>query len=309
MITYNHENYIREAIEGVLMQKTNFPVGLVIGEDCSNDNTRQICQEYASKNSVINLLPSETNLGMMANFIRTFQACTGKYIALCEGDDYWLDPLKLQKQVDFLEENKKDVICTHSVLEIDENNKFTRILEPSIIKNEYTYRDINLNLTIWTCSVVFRNCLNEIPKWVQSLPAGDFPLWLLLSKYGNILYINEAMSVYRNNNSGIHSSLSRTKKIINGLVLVKKMKRYFPLEYQDFFKEHNKVYLNFLSNEINELSSQEKYSEARKSIFLMLKYDIMLKSLQFPKFKVMVNIIFGNKLWLFLMVLKGKRKL
>jgi hypothetical protein len=211
--------------------------------------------------------------------------------------------------VDFLEANEDYVLCTHSVDELDENNKFIRILKPDFIKNEYTYRDLNINLTIWTCSVVFRNCIKEMPKWLNSLPAGDFPLWLLLSKYGGIKYLDETMSVYRNNNSGVHSSLSRTKKIINGLVLVKKVKIYFPLEYQDFFKEHNKLYLNFLSNEINELSSQEKYSEARKSIFLMLKYDITLKSLQFPKFKVMVNIIIGNKLWLFLMGLKGKRKL
>jgi len=104
-ITYNHEPYIAEAIEGVLMQKCSFPIELVIGEDCSTDNTRKICEEYANKSELIKLLPTETNLGMMPNFIRTLQSCTGKYIAMCEGDDYWTDPLKLQKQVDFLEAN------------------------------------------------------------------------------------------------------------------------------------------------------------------------------------------------------------
>mgnify|MGYP001248218371 CR=1 FL=1 len=105
MITYNHEKYIAQAIEGVLMQKTNFLFELVIGEDCSTDSTRVICKEYADRYpNIIKLLPDAgKNLGMMENAIRTTMACTGKYIALCEGDDYWTDPYKLQKQVDFLE--------------------------------------------------------------------------------------------------------------------------------------------------------------------------------------------------------------
>ena len=103
MITYNHENFIREAIEGVLMQKTDFPIELIIGEDCSTDGTRKIVMEYASKYpDIIRPLLPDSNLGMMKNFIETMQAATGKYIALCEGDDYWTDPYKLQKQVDIL---------------------------------------------------------------------------------------------------------------------------------------------------------------------------------------------------------------
>jgi len=105
MITYNHESYVRSAIEGVLMQKCNFDFELVIGEDCSTDNTRQICEAYIEKSNVIRLLPSSSNLGVSYNFIRTLRCCSGRYIAFCEGDDYWTDPFKLQKQVDFLEAN------------------------------------------------------------------------------------------------------------------------------------------------------------------------------------------------------------
>ena len=118
MITYNHEPYIRQAIEGVLMQETFFNIELVIGEDCSTDKTRSICEEYADKfPDKINLLPTEGNLGMMPNFMRTLEARTGKYIALCEGDDYWTDSLKLQKQLDFLEENEECVVCGTRFLE------------------------------------------------------------------------------------------------------------------------------------------------------------------------------------------------
>ena len=114
MITYNHEEFICEAIEGVLMQKTNFPIELIIGEDCSTDNTRKIVLEYAEKHPdiICPLLP-ESNLGMMKNFIQTMEAARGKYIALCEGDDYWTDPYKLQKQVDFLEANEEYTVCSH----------------------------------------------------------------------------------------------------------------------------------------------------------------------------------------------------
>lgn len=111
MITYNHGLYIQQAIESVLMQQCNFPIELVVGEDCSIDDTLQICQKFALTHPQIKLLPSEFNLGMSQNSIRTLNACTGKYIAILEGDDYWIDPLKLQKQVDFLEDNKDYGLC------------------------------------------------------------------------------------------------------------------------------------------------------------------------------------------------------
>jgi len=100
MITYNHEKYIREAIDGVLMQKTDFPIELIIGEDCSTDNTREIVIEYTKKHPEIvkPQLPNE-NRGMQNNFMGIYNAALGKFIALCEGDDYWTDPYKLQKQV------------------------------------------------------------------------------------------------------------------------------------------------------------------------------------------------------------------
>src|SRR6516164_8232942 len=112
MITYNHGKYISEAIESIVSQKTNFEFELVIGEDCGPDDTRAICEQYAAKYpDIINLLPSDKNYGPMGNTIRVMYACTGKYVALCEGDDYWTDPYKLQKQVDFLEANPDFSIC------------------------------------------------------------------------------------------------------------------------------------------------------------------------------------------------------
>lgn len=113
-ITYNHEPYIRKCIEGVLMQKVNFPIEFIIAEDCSTDGTLAICKEYAAKYpKLIKLITSENNVGAIANERRAMKAAKGKYIAFCEGDDYWTEPLKLQKQVDFLERNPEYSVTFH----------------------------------------------------------------------------------------------------------------------------------------------------------------------------------------------------
>lgn len=113
-ITYNHEPYIAKTIEGVLMQQVNFPIEYIIAEDCSTDDTRKICEEYVAKYpDLINLLPSEHNLGAKENEYRAMKIAKGKYIAFCEGDDYWTDPLKLQKQVDFLESHPDYSVTFH----------------------------------------------------------------------------------------------------------------------------------------------------------------------------------------------------
>lgn len=124
MSTYRHEQFIQQAIEGVMMQETTFMVELVIGEDCSDDQTRLICeameQKYAGK---IRLLPSDRNHGQNQNLARTLLACNGTYIALCEGDDCWTDPRKLQQQVDFLQQHHNYVLCFHRINTIDDSGR------------------------------------------------------------------------------------------------------------------------------------------------------------------------------------------
>lgn len=113
-ITYNHEPFIAKTIEGVLMQQVNFPIELIIAEDCSTDNTRAICRRYAEQYpELIRLITSESNVGAIANERRAMLAARGKYVAFCEGDDYWTDSLKLQKQVDFLESHPDYSVTFH----------------------------------------------------------------------------------------------------------------------------------------------------------------------------------------------------
>ncbi|MBV9242488.1 MAG: glycosyltransferase, partial [Acidobacteria bacterium] len=121
MITYDHEPFIAQAIEGVLGQQAEFEIELVIGDDVSTDATGRICREYQAKYpSTVRVLERSHNLGIALNFMTTLEACEGKYVAICEGDDYWTDPRKLQKQVDYMESRPALAVCHHRLQIRDE---------------------------------------------------------------------------------------------------------------------------------------------------------------------------------------------
>ncbi|HWB24568.1 MAG TPA: glycosyltransferase [Chitinophagaceae bacterium] len=221
-ITYNQEKFIANAIEGILMQQTNCPVEIIIGDDCSNDGTGAICAEYAKNNSgTIKLLTSEKNIGMMANFVRTLKACSGKYIALCEGDDYWCDKHKLQKQVDFLEANSNYALCFHRTYEL--RNDILVLPYQQKAEEEHTFTIENLATAnfIVTPSVVFRNNLfTSFPSWIYNAPAGDYVLHMLNARHGLIKYFPEPMAVYRIHDGGIWSSTEGLKRLEKMVLLL-----------------------------------------------------------------------------------------
>jgi glycosyltransferase involved in cell wall biosynthesis len=211
-ITYNHASYISECIEGILMQKTTFPFELVIGEDCSTDGTRALVLDYSQKYpEIIRLITSETNVGVFGNSKRSTLAGRGKYTAWCEGDDYWTDPYKLQKQVDFLEKHPDYSMCCHAskvITEKQENEgEIVRIADTD---TTITLDDLLAPLSknfIRTESIVYRRePIRVVPEWYQRMVVGDYPLFLLLAYHGNIRYINQVMSVYRKHPGGIWTS-------------------------------------------------------------------------------------------------------
>ena len=167
MITYKHEQFIAKAIEGVLMQKCDFEVELIIADDCSPDKTEekvfQIIKNHP-KNSWIKYTKHKTNKGMISNFNWALNQCKGKYIALCEGDDYWTDPLKLQKQVDFLEANEEYSACGHTAKVLYENTGREE-LYPDITENKTcTYQHTIEKWIMTTASIVFRNNIEVFDK-------------------------------------------------------------------------------------------------------------------------------------------------
>jgi len=228
MITYNHEPYITQAIEGVLMQKTDFPFELVIGEDCSTDGTRERVLAYQKKYpGIIRVITSKQNVGMKKNGRRTEQACNGKYIAFCEGDDYWHNPNKLQLQVNYLETHPKcglvcsdyDVYNTTTNKHIKNYVKYRQLIfpdKPQLI--DFLIRDTVLVVGILTCAVIARKKLVEdIRKADPYLHCddiflmGDTQLWAEMSVCSEIHFIGESFVTHNilANSASNHKDLKK----------------------------------------------------------------------------------------------------
>lgn len=215
-ITYNHAPYIRECLDGFLMQKTTFPFEILIHDDCSTDGTREIIEEYSQKypDIIFPIFQTENQYSkgvraMMARF--NFPRSRGKYLALCEGDDFWSDPYKLQKQVDFLEANTDFSICFHNMKILNECNPST--IEFTNSKDQDSVTNI-LNLAsegnyIHTASVVYRKPNEGFPNWLLDLPIGDYALHLFISQFGKIQFLDELMGVYRIHVGGVWGSFSK----------------------------------------------------------------------------------------------------
>ncbi len=218
-LAYNHEAFIEKAIESWLMQKTNFKFEIVIGEDQSTDSTREIVFSYAEKYpDIISIITSGSNVGMLANMMRTQAACRGKYIALCEGDDYWTDPLKLQKQVDFMEANADFSICFHDAIVLQDNkSRPPKYFVPKNQKEVSSTEDVIENYYIPTASMLLKAKYHEnLPDWFKHVYNGDWALQLILSTKGKIKYIDELMCVYRKNEGGLSGGIGKNIEFING---------------------------------------------------------------------------------------------
>lgn len=212
MITYNHEPYIAQAIKGVLQQKTDFPFELVIGEDCSTDRTREIVFDYQKRYPhIVRVITSTKNVGTKGNSSRTNKACRGKYIAFCEGDDYWHHPDKLQKQVYYMESHPEcGMVSADCDIFYNNLNKFKRSFNYNNGFQSIRNLDIEQVLwgdwifAVWTCTVMVRsNLYNQVIEsdlylhQNQKLPLGDLQAWAELSMISEVTYIPETLAVYR----------------------------------------------------------------------------------------------------------------
>jgi glycosyltransferase involved in cell wall biosynthesis len=207
MITYNHEKYIAQAIESALMQKTDFPYELVIGEDCSTDGTREIVREYGRKYpEIVRACLRERNAGSKENFRGIFQASRGRYIALLEGDDYWTSPRKLQVQADLLDAHPETSICGHPCVWHYEDGSQPDAVVPDLPEGFYGIENLLRGDRFSTCSVMFRRVLEDIrPECYKHLAMGDLPMFVELARHGNICLLKETMGVYRIHAGGVWS--------------------------------------------------------------------------------------------------------
>ncbi|MDE5423401.1 glycosyltransferase [Ancylomarina sp. DW003] len=229
-ITYNHENYIAQALEGFLLQKTNFPIEIVICDDASTDKTANIIREYADKypNLIVPLLQSENQYsqGVKPGFDIVMPRCQGKYIAHCEGDDYWIDPYKLQKQVNFMEGNPEYSFIFHDceILNQNSGSRQLRVGKRVIDETVDLVSAIKQN-NMPTASILHRNVLdrNSTPGWSFRTKKGDYCLVILLAEKGLGKYLPDVMSVYRVHEGGVWSGNDheyRNKEDINFFYLL-----------------------------------------------------------------------------------------
>jgi glycosyltransferase involved in cell wall biosynthesis len=224
--TYQHKNYIRQCLDSVLSQKTNFPFEIILGEDDSTDGTREICIEYAAKypNQIRLFLRSEKDKVYIHgrktgrfNYIQNILAAEGKYIALLDGDDYWCDDLKLQTQFDFMEQNSDCALSFHKV----------ECLKEGGYPDPFVYTDIHDKDTTFTIydlldekiptpvSAMFKkNCVSEFPDWLWQVPYIDYPLFFYCALRGKIGFISKIMGVYRIHPGGLWSSKNYESTLI-----------------------------------------------------------------------------------------------
>ena len=218
VITYGHEKYIRKALESILEQECNYTIEIIVANDASPDSTDEVVNKVIQSNNTsftMKYYVHKRNIGMMQNFLFALERCDGKYIAILEGDDYWTDKQKLQKQIDLLESNESISMCFHRTDYLLQNGSVTistATIHENVIR-ELRISDLAKGNFIHTPSVVFRSKFLPMPEKLMTSPIGDYPLWLHLATCGNLLYMPECMAHYREG-VGVWSGSQKANRIL-----------------------------------------------------------------------------------------------
>jgi len=302
-MTYNQEEYIKDALEGFVNQQTNFKYEVIIHDDASTDNTQKIIKEYHKKypNIIKPIFQKENQYSQgQPIMINVFKKAKGKYIALCEGDDYWIDSKKLQMQVDYLEKNNDCTFIFHNAKVIDilsgktenlipQNSNAKKVIQSG---NDYDVEQMELINFIPTASVMFRNRdAKRIPDWFNKCYVGDWPLRLIMTSFGYAHYIDEVMSVYRFNAKGSVTvkNNKKEKTSIEGKRNICEKREFIIKNIDEFtdYKYHYIFELRAKENEINFLIDTGRKNEIIKNGYLK----------DFPfikKIKLIVQIYFTD---------------
>lgn len=245
MITYNHERFIRQALESVLAQHVNFDYEIVVGEDCSTDGTRAILMDFYRRypERIVPLL-HDRNIGAMRNFQATLAACRGQYLAILEGDDYWTCEDKLKRQVDFLDQHPDYAISFHRAQIRDETGAGRAGVFPhlGLKAGSYTIEDLLVENFISTCTVMYRwGSVGPLPDWFPDLKLGDWPLHILVAQSGKISLAHEIMAVYRMHSGGMWTSGSGIDQKYAMLRMMTALDRHMDFRYKNAIRRWRSV--------------------------------------------------------------------
>lgn len=286
-LTYNHEKFIAEAIESFLMQKTNFKFEILIHDDASTDRTQEIIKQYELQYPTlikpIYQLENQYSKGNSVNTVNliNLNRAKGKYIAVCEGDDYWIDPYKLQKQVEYMEKNPDCSLCVHGGYIVDAAEKTLQSSNRPSKKNKFfTVEEVieGGGGLFLTNSMLFpRKFALERPEFLQNAPVGDYPYAINLSLLGKVYFIDEFMSAYRVGHSGSwtateFNNIQNKKRHYAGIEkMLDNLNSYTDFQYTDAITRTK------ISMQFSLLLEQRKYHEVKKGNYKKYYVALSLK--------------------------------
>ena len=280
MITYGHEKYIRHAIEGVLMQECNFEFELIVSNDCSPDNTQEIVNKIIlnhPKGEKIKYFRHSKNIGMIENSFFAVNQCFGKYTAGCEGDDYWTDPYKLQKQVDFLEQNNEYTLCFTNYKILKQLENHNQIIDLEVNKNIYLIEEIIINNPFAACtSLIKTDYLKSFPDFFKQLPFSDlaFYLFSMNESKSKAYLLNDVTSIYRLHHGGVHGKAHLSNK---GMIQAFKQR----VKFWEIILENNYL-IEYKSQIIKKIIFDQK------KLLIYLKEDNYFITYFILKFKIFI---------------------
>ncbi len=291
-ITYNHENYIADAIESFLMQKTDFSYEILIHDDASTDRTPEIIKQYESKYPDL-IKPIYQTENQYSKGVKTIgfniERAKGKYIAICEGDDYWTDPYKLQKQVDYMEKNPECSMCVHAAYRVtSDKKKLKSHVRPNRGNKVFMVEEIleGGGPLFATNSILYPAIFNtNRPDFYKNTRVGDYPLVIYLALQGTVYYIDEFMSAYRVGlkgswtsrfNSSIEIRVAHWDNIVD---MLNDINRYSEYKYDITIKKQ------IQNIKLNLMLDQRKFKEAKEGEFkeTYSALDIKSKTIIFIK--------------------------
>lgn len=293
-ITYNHELYIAQAIEGFLMQKTDFDYEILIHDDASTDNTANIIKTYAEKypDIIKPILQTENQYSKRIRISPTFNwpRSKGRYIAVCEGDDYWIDPYKLQKQVDYMEKYPDCTLCFHGakVISAGDNRVINHVLP--FTKNKKCSTEVIVERDADLCptaSLLYRkSAIKDYPDFAFKSPVGDYPLQMIVASKGYAYYINEIMSVYRRGSEGSWANRmysdtpdNQVKFYSSIIDLLNNFNKYTDCEFNNSVEKTKLLYeikIHFVNKDMEELK-HKKYKKVIATYGVKRKLKFMIR--------------------------------
>jgi len=315
-ITYNHEKYISDAIEGFLMQKTNFKYEILIHDDASTDDTANIIREYEKKFPDL-IKPIYQKENQWSKGVRRIEniynipRAKGKYIAFCEGDDFWIDPYKLQKQVDFLEAHEDFTMSIHAAKRVTPDGKFLNsYLGPYKSGDQvFDIKDIGKYFFATASKVVRKDVIEVLPNWAYIGEAGDFPMELIIFSKGKVFYFDQVMSAYRVMVPG--SANERLKNKNRKEKIDYYNERIFILEEFDKYTDSKfREYINnyILSLEITKNSLLLNPLKKLNFAYSLYNKKEFREKKTFERFKKIVRLFFPKiSSFLYLKLIKGEK--